>query len=64
MYHIRNYCSTNITKRLVNALVIYIYIYIYILYYCFSLLYGIKNTEAKKCDQNIRSSVRVIHWLK
>ena len=58
MCHIRNYCSTNITKRLVNALVLSR------LDYCCSLLYGIKNTEAKKVDRIIRSSVRLIHRLK
>ena len=56
--HIRNYCSHNITKRLVNALVLSI------LDYCFYLLYGINNTEAKQVDRIIRSSVRLKHKLK
>ena len=56
--HIRNYYSTNITKRLVNALVLSR------LNYCCSLFYGIKNTESKKVDRIIRSSARLIHSLK
>ena len=55
--HIRNYCSTNITKRLVNYLVLSR------LDYCCSLFYGIKKTEVKKLTI-IRSSIRLILRLK
>ena len=54
--HIRNYCSTNITKRLVNALVMSR------LDYRCSLFYCINNTEAKTVYRIILSSV--IHRLK
>ena len=56
--HIRNYCSPNITKRLLNALVLSR------IDYCCSLFYGIKNSEVIKIDRIIRSSVRLVHRLK
>ena len=56
--HIKNYCSPNITKRLLNALVLSR------INYCCSLFYGIKNSEVIKVDRIIRSSVRLIHRLK
>ena len=56
--HIRNYCSPNITNRLLNALVLSR------IDYCCSLFYGIKNSEVIKVDRIIRSSVRLVHRLK
>ena len=53
--HIKNYCSPNITKRLLNALVLSR------IDYCCTLIYGIKNSEVKKVDRIIRSPVRLIH---
>ena len=56
--HIKNYCSPNITKRLLNTIVLSR------IDYCCSLFYGIKNSEVIKVDRIIRSSVRLIDRLK
>ena len=47
--HIKNYCSPNITKRLLNALV-YTRITLSLIDYCCYLFYGIKNSEIIKVD--------------
>ena len=61
---IKKYCSPNITKRLLNALVGDLnYLLSRIEYYC-SLFFGIKNSEVIKVDRIIHSSVRLIHGLK
>ena len=56
--HIKNFCSPNITKRLINALVLSR------INYCCSLFYGIKNSEVIQVNSFIRSCVRLIHRLK
>ena len=54
---IKNYCSPNITKRLLNALVLSR------IDNCCSLFYGIYNSEVIIVHIIIRSSVRLIHSL-
>ena len=56
--HIKNYCSPNITKRLLNVILLSR------IDYCCYLFYGIKNSEVIKVGRIILSSIRLIHRLK